>query len=139
MIETAEQIKAKLIPAEAYHVDYVGLDLTLDGFAVESVTGDAGAFAAAVKTVVGISQRPLILMSSDPDVIAAGLAATNGQTPLIYAADEDNWEAMAGLAKEHKAALVVSGSSLDRLADLTEKIQGKGVEDMVLEPAAAII
>ncbi len=135
--QTAEQIKAKLIPAEAYHVDYVGLDLTLDGFAVQSVTGDAGAFAAAVKTVVGISHRPLILMSSDPDVIAAGLAVINGQTPLIYAAGEDNWEAMAGLAKEHKAALVVSGSSLDSLADLTAKIQGKGVEDMVLEPAAA--
>ena len=134
--ETAEQIKAKLEPAEAYHVDYVGLDLTLDGFAVQSVTGDAGAFAAAVKTVTKISQRPLILMSNDPDVIATGLAVTDGQTPLIYAADNDNWEAMAGLAKEHKAALVVTGSSLETLADLTEKIKGKGVEDMVLDPAA---
>ncbi len=134
--ETAEQIKAKLIPAEAYHVDYVGLDLTLDGFAVQSVTGNADAFAAAVQTVVGISQRPLILMSSDPDVIAAGLAITDGQTPLIYAADSDNWEAMASLAKEHKAALVVTGTSLETLADLTEKIKGKGVEDMVLDPAA---
>ena len=134
--ETAEQIKAKLIPAEAYHVDYVGLDLTLDGFAVQSVTGDADTFAAAVQTVAEISQRPLILMSSDPDVIAAGLAITDGQTPLIYAADSDNWEAMAGLAKEHKAALVVTGTSLETLADLTEKIKGKGVEDMVLDPAA---
>jgi acetyl-CoA decarbonylase/synthase complex subunit gamma len=133
--ETAEQIKAKLIPAEAYHVDYVGLDLTLDGFAVQSVTGNADAFAAAVQTVAEISQRPLILMSSDPDVIAAGLAVTDGQTPLIYAADNDNWEAMAGLAKEHKAALVVTGTSLDTLADLTEKIKGKGVEDMVLDSA----
>ena len=134
--ETAEQIKAKLEPAEAYHVDYVGLDLTLDGFAVQSVSGNAGAFAAAVQTVTEISQRPLILMSSDSDVIAAGLAVTDGQTPLIYAADNDNWETMAGLAKEHKAALVVTGTSLETLADLTEKIKGKGVEDMVLEPAA---
>jgi len=134
--ETAEQIKAKLGPADAYHVDYVGLDLTLDGFAVESVTGDGATFAAAVKTVTEISQRPVILMSSDPDVIAAGLAITDGQTPLIYAANNDNWEAMAGLAKEHKAPLVVSGTSLDTLADLTEKIKAKGVEDLVLDPAA---
>jgi len=134
--ETAEQIQAKLVPAEAYHVDYVGLDLSLDGFAVQSATGDAGAFAAAVQTVAGISQRPLILMSGDPAVIAAGLAVTGDRTSLIYAANNDNWEAMAGLAKEHKAALVVSGSSLETLADLTEKIKGKGVEDMVLDPAA---
>ncbi len=135
--ETADAIKAKLTPAEAYHVDYVGLDLALDGFAVESVTGDAAKFAAAVKAVGEVSQRPLILMSSDPDVIAAGLAATDNETPLIYAADADNWEAMAGLAKKHKAALVVSGDSLDELADLTQKIQGKGVEDMVLNPVGA--
>ena len=132
--ETADAIKAKLTPAEAYHVDYVGLDLAFDGFAVESVTGDAAKFAAAVTAVGAVSQRPLILMSSDPEVIAAGLAATSNDTPLIYAADSDNWEAMAGLAKQHKAALVVSGRTLDELAGLTEKIQGKGVEDMVLNP-----
>lgn len=132
--ESAEQIKAKLAPAEAYKVDYVGLELALDGFAVESVTGDGAAFAAAVKAVGEVSERPLILMSSDPDVIAAGLEATNNETPLIFAANEDNWEAMAGLAKEHKAALVVNGRSLDELAGLTEKIQKAGVEDMVLNP-----
>ncbi|MCK7522550.1 MAG: hypothetical protein MZV64_35140 [Ignavibacteriales bacterium] len=35
--------------------------------------------------------------------------------------------------KKHKAALVVKADSLDALADLTEKIQAKGVEDMVLD------
>ncbi len=131
---TSEQIKAKLAPAEAYEVDYVGLELTLDGFAVESVTGDAAAFATAVQAVNAVSHRPLILMSSDPDVIAAGLAAADCEIPLICAADGDNWEAMAGLAKEHKAALVVNGRTLDELADLTEKIKATGVEDLVLNP-----
>ena len=136
--EPVAQIKAKLAPAEAFTVDYVGLDLTLDGFAVEA-TGDGGQFAAAVKAVGAVSQRPLILMSRDPDVMAAGLAATSNETPLIYAADSDNWEAMADLAKQHKAALVVTAASLDGLADLTEKIKGKGVEDMVLDPAAGTL
>jgi acetyl-CoA decarbonylase/synthase complex subunit gamma len=131
----AEQIKAKLAPAAAYKVDYVGLQLALDGFAVESVTGDSAAFAAAVKAVGEISHKPLILMSRDPAVMAAGLAATSNVTPLIYAANADNWEAMADLAKKHKAALVVSANSLEGLAELTEKIQAKGVEDMVLDPA----
>jgi acetyl-CoA decarbonylase/synthase, CODH/ACS complex subunit gamma len=133
--ESADQIKAKLAPAEAYKVDYVGLELALDGFAVESVTGDGGAFATAVKTVSDVSHKPLVLMSRDPAVMAAGLAATHNDTPLIYAADAGNWEAMADLAKKHKAALVVSANSLEGLAELTEKIQAKGVEDMVLDPA----
>jgi len=52
---------------------------------------------------------------------------------MIYAADSSNWEAMADLAAKYKAALAVKGESLDELAELTEKIKAKGVEDMVLD------
>jgi acetyl-CoA decarbonylase/synthase complex subunit gamma len=41
------------------------------------------------------------------------------------------------LAAKHKAALAVKSDSLDELADLTQKIQAKGVEDMVLDPSAS--
>jgi acetyl-CoA decarbonylase/synthase complex subunit gamma len=64
----------------------------------------------------------------------AGLRAIDGERPLIASADAGNWEAFAGLAKQHGAPLAVSGETLDALADLTEKIKGAGVEDMVLSP-----
>ena len=120
-------LKAKVEPAEEYVVSYVGMDLTIDGFAVEA-TGDADRFAAAIKAVREISQRPIVLISPDAKVIAAGLQALNGETPLISGADAGNWEAMADLAKANKAALVVKADSIDALAGLTEKIKGKGVE-----------
>jgi acetyl-CoA decarbonylase/synthase complex subunit gamma len=75
-------------------------------------------------------------MGKDADVLAAGLKALDGETPMICSATGANWEAMAELAKQYKAALVVSGESLDELADLTEKIKAKGVEDMVLDPVS---
>lgn len=134
--ESPEQIKAKLEPAEAYQVDYVGLELTLDGIAVESVTDNGAAFAAAVKAVQDVSHRPLILMSNNPDVIAAGLEVTTAECPLIHAADAGNWQEMAQLAKQHKAALVVTAGSLEELAGLTEEVKGVGVEDIVLAPVA---
>jgi len=55
---------------------------------------------------------------------------------MIYGADAKNWEAMAELAKAHKAALGVVSATLDEAAELTEKIKGKGVEDMVLDLTA---
>jgi acetyl-CoA decarbonylase/synthase, CODH/ACS complex subunit gamma len=67
-------------------------------------------------------------------VAAAGLKVLNGETPMICSATSANWEAMAELAKQYKAALVVSAESLDELAELTEKIKAQGVEDMVLDP-----
>lgn len=129
---TGEEIKAQVSPAEAYVTNYVGIDLTLDGFAVESITGDPARFAAAISAVREVSHRPLILISRDPAVMAAGLRAVDGERPMIYAADMQNWEAMASLAKQHQAALAVFASTLEELAELTDKIKAKGVDDLVL-------
>lgn len=131
-----DAIKAAIAPADAYLVNYVGMDLTLDGFVVEATSGDGATFAAAIQAVREVSQRPLILMSADPAVMEAGLKATEDSTPLIYKATSENWEAMVELAKAHKAPLAVCADNLDEMADLTQKIKAAGVEDMVLDPCA---
>jgi len=136
---SADDIQAKVAAADAYSVNYVGMDITLDGFAVESVSGDPAAFEKAVAAVRGASERPLILISHDPAVIEAGLKAIDGEAPLIQGADADNWEPMAALAKQYGAALSVSAPTLEALADLTEKIKDQGVEDMVLNPVAGTL
>ena len=135
--QSPDQIKVIAGPAEAYKVNYVGIDLTLDGFAVESVKGDPDSFKNAVTAVRQVSKRSLILVSKNPAVVAAGLGALSGERALIYSADPGNWEKMAELAKQYNANLAVTpgsggGSKLEVLADLTEKIKAKGVEDLVL-------
>ena len=129
----AETIRQSVSAADQYAVNYVGMDLALDGFAVESVSGSADKFAAAVAAVRSASSKPVILLSKDPAAAAAGLLAIDGERPLLYSADPENWEAMADLAKQHQASLVVSAATVDDTADLTEKVKGKGVEDMVLD------
>jgi acetyl-CoA decarbonylase/synthase complex subunit gamma len=127
-------IAQKVEPASAYSVDYVGLELRLDGFAVDAVSRDAARFAAAVQAVRGASGLPIVLVSGDPAVIEAGLRVLEGEKPLIVGANATNWEAMAALAKQRETALAVEASSLEELAELSEKIQAKGVQDLVLHP-----
>ncbi|MFN2198015.1 MAG: acetyl-CoA decarbonylase/synthase complex subunit gamma [Anaerolineales bacterium] len=133
---SSDEIQAIVSRADAFEVNYVGITLKLDGFAVQSVSGVPNDFAAAINAVRQASGRPLILISRDPDVMAAGLRAVDGESPLIYAADADNWEAMTALAKQHQAPLAVVGNSLDELAEMTGKITAAGVEDLVLDPGA---
>lgn len=121
-------IAKKAAEADGYKVNYVGMDFTVDGFALEA-DADLGTAVKAVRTA---TRRPLILIG-DPASLPAGLEACSGETPMIYAADASNWEALADLAAKHKAALAVKGASLDELADLTQKIQAKGVEDITLD------
>ena len=139
VLDTADEtaITEQVEAATAYTVDYVGLDLTLDGFAVEAASGDPATFATAVGAVRESSGLPLILVSDDPAVMEAGLKVLDGEQPLLLGANSSNWEAMADLASQNGTALGVAAGTLEELAELTEKIQAKGVEDMVLRPVAA--
>jgi acetyl-CoA decarbonylase/synthase complex subunit gamma len=131
--EPLDEIKATVEEAANYSVDYVGMTLTIDGFAVEA-TGDGDAFAAAVTAVLDTAKFPLILIAAAPDVMAKGLEAAEGTRPLVYGATPDSWEPFAELAKEHDAPMAIRADSLGDLAELTEKIKGMGVEDIVLDP-----
>jgi acetyl-CoA decarbonylase/synthase complex subunit gamma len=122
-------IAKKVATADAYKVNYVGMDFSLDGFAIEA----DGDLAAAVKAVRGVTKRPLILIGDDAAALDSSLSLLTGEEALIYAADASNLEALVDVAKKHKASLVLKADSLDDLADLTQKVQAKGVEDMVLD------
>jgi acetyl-CoA decarbonylase/synthase, CODH/ACS complex subunit gamma len=131
----AGEIAALAKAVAEYKVDYVGMALRLDGLALDGASGSAAAFADAVAAVRGACTLPLVLVSEDPAIMAAGLAKTGGIAPLICAATAGNWEAMAKLAQENKAPLVVRAQTLGELAELTEKLVAAGVEDLVLDPA----
>ncbi len=122
-------IAKKVATADAYSVNYVGMDFSLDGFAIEA----DGDLAAAVKAVRDVTKRPLMLIGNDAAALDSSLSLLAGESTLIYAADSSNFEALADVAKKHKASLVVRADTLDDLADLTQKVQAKGVEDMVLD------
>jgi acetyl-CoA decarbonylase/synthase complex subunit gamma len=147
----AEEIKAAVKAAMGFAVEYVGISLFLDGIAVEAASGAAQTFQAAVQAVRESTDRPLILIADDPAVMEAGVKAAAGTRPLLYAANASNWEQMAALAKGAQAPLAVraseavppcppapcppaGGGYLSGLAELTDKIQGAGVQDMVLDP-----
>lgn len=129
-----EQVKSAAKEAMDYSVTYVGMNLHLDGVAVEAASGNPEPFAAAVKAVREVTDRPLILMASDPAALKAGLAAADGPRPLLYAATAENWQAVAEIAKAANVPVAVRADSLDGLADLTEKVKGAGVQDIVLDP-----
>lgn len=129
--QPAAEIQAKIKPVDEYVVDYVGMDLTMGGIAVQERGGD---FGAAVKAVRGTTSLPLILIGS-PQALKSGLDSLGeDDTPLLCSATVDNWEAMADLAKEYNAPLAVEADNIDVMVDLVEKLEGKELKDLVLAP-----
>lgn len=126
LTERLEQIKA-------LEFERVGQHIAVDLVAVEATDSDAAKFAAVVGKVSEAVRFPLVLKTTSPEVMKAGLEVCKGQRPLLYGADESNADAMAALAKEAGCPLVVSAAGLDALAELTGKVKGAGVEDLVLD------
>jgi acetyl-CoA decarbonylase/synthase complex subunit gamma len=114
------------------HYDRVGLTLSAELVAVESTTGDKERFAALARKAAD-KGAGVILMADDPAVMEAGLAAVAATKPLIYAASEQNADAMADLALKHGCPLAVTAPDTAALAALVEHVTAKGVKDIVLD------
>jgi acetyl-CoA decarbonylase/synthase complex subunit gamma len=135
--EDAAIIAGKVETVKAYCVERVGIDMTFSAIAIENTSGDAGRFAGVVEAVRAKTDLPFVLISDSADALKAALGKEGGHKPLLYAATTDNWEAMAAVAKTGGVSLAVrSKDGLDELADLTEKLKGAGVEDLVLDPGS---
>ena len=124
-----ESIQKVVSQAEAYKVNYVGMDLEVDGFAVEA--DDESKFIESIRIIRSESKKPLILIGND-SALEAGMGILPGESPLISSANSSNWEKMSDLAKKYSASLVVEADNLEDLSELTEKIKAKGCEDLVL-------
>ncbi|NJD52706.1 MAG: acetyl-CoA decarbonylase/synthase complex subunit gamma [Candidatus Methanoperedens sp.] len=113
---------------------YVGKFLKVDMVAIRCVSGDALKFAAAVKKVNEITKLPLVLCSLDPAVLKAGLEVVKDKNPLIYAANEKNWNEVSELALNYKVPVVLFSPDLDKLKSLALSFGEMGIRDIVLDP-----
>jgi acetyl-CoA decarbonylase/synthase complex subunit gamma len=127
------EVDRRLANFKQLEYERIGLTLRPDLIAVKSDSGDKAKFAALAGKVKQGSDGGIILMSDNPDVMAAGLAACADGKPLLYAATEENWEKMAELAKANSCPLAVKAADLEKLAGLTEKLTGAGVKQMVID------
>lgn len=129
--QSGEEIKAKVKPVGDYVVDYVGMDLSMGGIAVQARGGD---FSAAVEAVRGVTKLPLILIGSAEELKQGLEKLAKDENPLLCSATAQNWEAMAALAKEYNAPLAVEAGNIDEMAGLVKKLEGQDLKDFILAP-----
>ncbi len=132
---TEEEVLSRVKGTEDFSYNYIGKELKLDMIAVRSTSNDPEKFRAIVKKVNQNTKLPLILCSLRPDVLEAGLMAALKARPLIYAANKENWKAMADLALTFQCPLVVFAPvDLKSLRSLVKTLKEYGVQDLVLDP-----
>jgi acetyl-CoA decarbonylase/synthase, CODH/ACS complex subunit gamma len=132
----AADLQNKLAAWNAFQFERVGLNLRPELVAVKDVNGDADAFAAAAKQVAETSEFNVVLMTEDPAVMKAGVAACGFKRPLMYAATAANADAFGAIAKENDLPLAIKADSIDGLTALSDKLTAMGLKDLVLDPGS---
>jgi len=128
------EISALVKDADAVDFERVGQIFRVDLIMIRNSSGDADRFVKVVESVKGMTDIPMILASKDTDALKGALSLVADKKPLLYAATEDNYEALAGLAKENSCPLVVlCDSGLEALSALAEKVVALGVKDLIID------
>lgn len=129
-----EEIAALAKRVGEYQVEYVGIQLRLDGIALENASGDEMKFLTALDAIRKATQIPLILSSANAKNVESALGKLTGTAPLIYGADETNLDDFAAVAIKFKAPLALRAPNLNALATLADAAKHAGVNDLVLDP-----
>ena len=114
---------ARLDEINALTFERVGEKVAIDAVALLNKSGIPDVFANRARQIAGAAFAPL-LVSDSPEALAKALEVCAAEKPLLCGANENNWEAVAALAKENDCPLVVSADSLDGLSALAEKVSG---------------
>ena len=130
------ELEKKLTIYNAFQYDRVGFNLRPELIALKDAGTGKDAFAAAAKTIAEKSEFNLVLMTEDLDVMKAGVEAAGFKRPLLYAATKDNADEFGALAKDNDLPLAVKSDSVEGLTQLTDKLTGMGLRDLVLDPGS---
>jgi len=129
--ENLDNISEKVRKIDGYKTDYVGIELSLDGIALQA---NGGKFVDALKTIRSISNLPLMLFGTPDEIKDAIEYLLPNEKPLIGFATEENWEEMVSISIKQDFILSINASNIDQMVGLVKKVQEKGVKDIVLIP-----
>ena len=127
------EVEARLERFNNLQYERVGLSLRPELIAIKCDSQDANRFVALINKITPRTKAGLILMSPNPEIMAAGLRVCADHRPLLYAAGSETADQFVSLAKTQLCPLVVKTNNLEELAELTSRITKAGVKDIVLD------
>ncbi|MBN1189922.1 MAG: acetyl-CoA decarbonylase/synthase complex subunit gamma [Dehalococcoidales bacterium] len=111
----------------------VGLTLRPEIAAIRCDSGQVDTFVSVVTNVMQNTDASLILMSTDPAILEAGLKVCAERRPLIYAATGDNIDKVSALVRESKCPVVAKANGIEEIARITDRLNQVGIKDILID------
>jgi acetyl-CoA decarbonylase/synthase complex subunit gamma len=136
---TETDIERRLQRFNSLVYERVGQTLRGEIIAVKCQSGNANIYIALIDKVLQKCQASIMLISENPEILAAALSLCSGMRPLIHAITKDNCDKVIALVKEHCCPVAVKGVSIDEIIELTGRLEQSGIKDIVIDTGAVEI
>jgi acetyl-CoA decarbonylase/synthase complex subunit gamma len=133
------EIDARVQRFNTLQYERVGLTLRPELIAIKDESGDVNKFVGLVNKVKEKSEASIILMSNNPDTLAAGVKACADRKPLVYGATKDSFGKVAEFAKASACPVAIKASSVEEAADLTAKLNQAGINDILIDSGSRTV
>lgn len=133
--ENDPEAEQRLEAINKLHFTRVGEDLSVNLLALIEESGDPDKYGMFAGHYGSRTHLVPILVSRNPACLKAALEKIGGKQPLIYGADNNNLDEVAGLAKEYSCAMGVTGNGMEETAAIAARAKELGVEDLILDTA----
>lgn len=127
------ELTQRLNAIENLRFERVGQKIEVNLIALKNSSNNKDKFVAALKIVSSKSTLNLMLMSDSADTLKTAGEVVKDKKPLLYAANKDNLDQMAQIAKEASLPLAIRSESLEELSELTQKAASSGLNDIILD------
>lgn len=129
------QVDSLLTQLKEIEFNYVGQNLRPK---VAAIKADDGArlaeLAAKADSMAGAA---IVLINDDASALKVAADPIKDKKPLLYAATEANFDAVAAVAKELDVPFAIKAETLEKLAELGQKALDGEFKEVVLDPSPA--
>jgi acetyl-CoA decarbonylase/synthase, CODH/ACS complex subunit gamma len=116
-----------------YQLTRSGEEMGIDMVAVTEKSGTAESFIRLAQHAWDITHKPLVLRSSNPEILMGAARAVKGSHSVIASATAESADALRSVAQECGHALVVTGEDLNVIAPLATKLKQDGFNNLLLD------
>ncbi|WP_296972358.1 acetyl-CoA decarbonylase/synthase complex subunit gamma [Tepidanaerobacter sp. EBM-38] len=133
-IMAQEEIEKKINNINTINYTRINEEMYVEIAAFRCESQDKDKFISLIKKVTESCPKvvPMIITES-PEIAEAAVGICADKGPILFGANEQNYEAMADLAKENKLLLGVTADGKENLYTLVQKLQNTGYKELLLD------
>lgn len=131
---STEEIDKKIENINLVNYTRISEEMYVEIAAFRCESQDKDKFLSLIKKVTESCSKVVpMIITENTEIAAAAVSECKGRGPILFGANDENYEAMVNLAKDNKLLLGVTAAGKEKLYELVQKIQKTDYKELLLD------